>query len=122
MNTRRRAFQQEVETGIRRRSSRTVKTPDGEITIPPHPGDYGFHYPDIAYISMAAQILERSNFTAWPDAGGLNDQDEYLIQDILTWLAVRDWVDFEIEHPDLAASETRPATGDEIVTVELFRE
>ncbi len=54
---------------------------------PPPVEDFGLHHP-VAYVELVVSILKRSNFTFWPDEGGLNNQSSQLIDDVLTWLAL----------------------------------
>jgi hypothetical protein len=124
MIKRRRQFQTDVKAGLRNQAKRSFTTDGGEITIPPHPGDFGFHYADVTYISMVAQVLENSNYTSWPEQGGLNDQDWDLIQDALTWIRVRDWIEFSEKYPEIASEYDSPAVdkSEGAVILDMSRE
>lgn len=66
---------------------------------PPEITDFGFSYP-VTHLARVVSILKRSNFCFWPDAGGFNDQCEYLIDDVLTWLAIERREEWEKELPE----------------------
>jgi hypothetical protein len=44
---------------------------------------------------QVVSILKASNFTFWPEAGGLFDQDAFLIEDILLWLTLENRIKWE---------------------------
>lgn len=47
--------------------------------------DFGFHYP-VNYLSKHAWFLVRSNFVfGWPRPGGLDDQCEFFVRDVMLW-------------------------------------
>lgn len=50
--------------------------------------DFGFVY-DIGFLITAAWVLERSNFSFWPRAGGLEDQDPDFVSDIKRFYDIR---------------------------------
>lgn len=49
------------------------------------PGDFGFDEAD-DYVRLMAPLVYMSNFAAWPEAGGLNNQDEAFVKDMTVWL------------------------------------
>ena len=57
-------------------------------------GDFGFHYP-LETLMLAISILKASNYAVWPESGGLLDQDAFMIQDILLWLAIERRLEWE---------------------------
>lgn len=67
----------------------------------PENDDFGFHYP-FSYVELIAEILERSNFSAWPEPGGVDDQDAFLLADMLRYLRLKESIRQEItpEAPD----------------------
>lgn len=61
--------------------------------------DFGFHHP-FKMVEIVTIILKRSNFTCWPDSGGLLDQEMNWIEDVLTYLAVERYFDHDYEQVD----------------------
>ena len=59
-------------------------------------GDIGFHYP-IDYVTRVCQILKLSHFSYWPRAGGLDEQDSFLIDDVMTWFRLANRLRWEYE-------------------------
>lgn len=70
--------------------------------------DFGFYHP-VEYVELVAFVLERSNFTAWPRDGGVDNQDMSLISDVITWFKLRDWEQWKLEHPEY---DDEPITED----------
>lgn len=73
---------------------------------PERPADFGFTYP-VEYVQKAVLFLDR--WGCLPDSGGWADQDDALINDIMTYLTVRDRIAWEVEHEvdaDYGAVET----------------
>ena len=71
--------------------------PKEEQPAPHHIEDFGLHYP-VEYVSRVLDILELSNFVTWPEAGGLNHQDSFLIDDVLTLSRLKRRIRWEIEN------------------------
>lgn len=62
--------------------------------------DFGFHYP-LEYLSTVAWFLERSNFVfGWPRAGGLDDQCQFLVDDVMAWFDLREKARMEKTQPE----------------------
>lgn len=59
--------------------------------------DFGFHFP-VDYLKLVIQVLRLSNFTYWPRAGGLDNQDSSLIRDVFTWLMLERRLKWEYLH------------------------
>lgn len=73
---------------------------------PERPADFGFTYP-VEYVQKAVLFLDR--WGCLPDGGGWADQDDALIDDIMTYLTVRDCIAQEVERgidTDYGAVET----------------
>lgn len=73
-------------------------------------------YP-LDYVQKAVFFLEQ--FDCLPDSGGWSDQDEALIDDIMTYVDVRDSIEWEVEHEvntdyEPIETETRTIRLDEI--------
>lgn len=49
------------------------------------------------YVSEVVAILELSGFSFWPRPGGLDDQDSHLIDDVRTWMRLKNRLRFEYE-------------------------
>lgn len=58
--------------------------------------DFGFWYP-VEYVSEVVAILELSRFCFWPNAGGLNEQDSHLIDDVRTWMRLKRRLKYEYD-------------------------
>lgn len=56
--------------------------------------DFGFHFP-FDYVADVAWVLSRSNFTFWPQPGGLDDQDWFLIRDVRTYFQLEQRLEWE---------------------------
>jgi hypothetical protein len=76
--------------------SETVSREDDK-KAPPEIEDFGFHYP-LSYVETMAIIVRHSNYQAWPDVGGLNDQDWYLLQDMRRYWQLEDRLQWEADH------------------------
>lgn len=61
-----------------------TKMIDSEET-PEKMDDFGFFYP-LAYVQLTCDLAILSNFTALPRAGGLDNQDDFWLQDLMTYL------------------------------------
>lgn len=73
--------------------------------------DFGFYHPT-DYLSQVCWVLEASDFTYWPKAGGLDDQDWYLIQDVITWFRLARRLRWELEQGIWRpAGEARPTSN-----------
>lgn len=48
-------------------------------------------------------ILEASRWSAWPEQGGVLDQDAFLLQDVMTYLALRRRIEWEVKGRDMFA-------------------
>jgi hypothetical protein len=59
--------------------------------------DFGFHYP-LDYLTRVCWVLEASSFTYWPQGGGLDDQDSFLIADVMTWFKLMRRLRWEYAH------------------------
>lgn len=60
------------------------------------PDDFGFHYPYV-YVRRTADILKASNFVCWPQSGGWENQDSFLVDDVLTYLGIENRIKWENE-------------------------
>lgn len=58
---------------------------------------------------LTVTVLKASNFTAWPDAGGVWDQDSFVIRDVLTYLALERRIEFEQRELDEGAGPSGPS-------------
>ena len=77
-------FQLEVERMVRASVINSMGAP--EI-----PEEYGFHYAhSIDVIRNAVDVLEL--FNKWPDAGGYFDQDANLIDDMMTYKRLYNYI------------------------------
>lgn len=76
---------------------------------PADPGDFGFHYPT-EYLSHVAWVLEESHFTYWPRAGGLDDQDWFLIVDVRRWFRLVNRLRWEYQQGQWR-EDARPREG-----------
>lgn len=70
-------------------------------------------------MERAVDILERSNFQCWPEAGGWAVQDDLLVQDVLTWLALERRMEWEAENgfsddADIVPSDARRFRMDQL--------
>lgn len=74
-----------------------VQLHDEDEGAPPLVEDFGFHYP-LSYVSRAALFLERSHWQCWPEAGGWAEQDSFLVEDVLAFLALRARLAWEVKH------------------------
>ncbi len=50
------------------------------------------------YVALVVALLKRSNFTFWPEAGGFNDQDMDLVEDVMVYLALERRAEWDKEH------------------------
>lgn len=71
--------------------------PEDQQEPPPLIADFGFNYP-VEFVRRAVWMLESSNWVAWPDSGGWAEQDEALVDDVFTWLAVRRRLEWEVKN------------------------
>lgn len=53
--------------------------------VPEGLDDFGFHYP-LSYVQTTCDLAILSNFHALPRAGGLDNQDDFWLQDLMTYL------------------------------------
>lgn len=62
----------------------------------PEPDDFGFHYP-FAYLERICPYVIASQYTMWPRAGGLEDQDPLFLDDLETYTWLGQWAEQEVE-------------------------
>lgn len=75
---------------------------------PPEIGDFGFYFP-YETVLLTVTVLKASNFTAWPEAGGVWDQDSRIIRDVLTYLALERRIEFEQHEFDESKAPPGPS-------------
>jgi len=80
---------------MREQLERLKKRVEDDTVGPERPADFGFTYP-YDYVQRAAWWLETYNIL--PEAGGWTDQDELLLDDIMTFLDVRNRLEWEVDH------------------------
>lgn len=49
-------------------------------------------------MERTVEILKRSNFQCWPEGPGWANNDDLLVNDVLTWLALERRAEWEVEH------------------------
>lgn len=76
--------------------------------------DFGFTYP-FGYVEQTVQFLKLSSWTCWPEAGGWAEQDAALIEDVMMYLKLEQWLEYELEHPGV----TETQMPDETPTMKL---
>lgn len=63
-------------------------------------------------MALVAAFMERSNFSALPEAGGILDQDAYLMWDVIRYLNIRDSIrenpEFVVDEETEFAEDTAP--------------
>lgn len=59
--------------------------------------DFGFHHP-VAYLERVCWVLEASSFSFWPKDGGLDNQDSFLIDDVMRWFTLHRRLRWEHKH------------------------
>lgn len=119
---RRAAFQHDIRDRLWQRAARQQAARDGNDAAPPELDDFGFHHP-YAFVEMAAQMLEVSNWVSWPESGGWTDQDSFLVRDVLTYFDLQARIEYEVEQgvpaPDDPRREGVIAPDDELVIKKL---
>lgn len=68
---------------------------------------------------MAVTVLKASNYTCWPEAGGMLDQDSRMISDMLQFLSIERRVEYEQKALD-ASIEGKRDDNPDIVTEDFF--
>lgn len=72
------------------------------------PINFGFYYP-FYYLAEIVPIVEESQFSSLPRAGGLDDQCPYFLKDLNTWLRLKK---FYGKKPKLAVVNNGLSRGD----------
>lgn len=81
--------------------------------------DFHFNYP-YDYVEKMVGLMEASGFRVWPAAGGLEDQDPLMIEDIETLLALRSRIEWEEKHPDGEDEDDESTAPDDEIKPEVL--
>lgn len=68
---------------------------------------------------MAVTVLKASNYTCWPEAGGMLDQDSRMIADMLQFLSLERRVEYEQKALDASIEDSLDDSPD-VVTEDIF--